>query len=187
MPALLDVRGLRARYGPIVAVRDASLHVEEGEIVALLGANGAGKTTTLGAIAGLVRDPDRGREPRDRRRLAPTAGAEVGDGEEGAARALPRACAPAVLAGGHALRRRAAAARDRALADVKAAPAAPRRADARPRAEARPARLRADRAAAHRARAHRSARRAERPPRPRPLRPRLRHEAGSDRGRGHSG
>jgi branched-chain amino acid transport system ATP-binding protein len=55
MTALLDVRGLRARYGPIVAVREASLHVEEGEIVALLGANGAGKTTTLGAITGLVR------------------------------------------------------------------------------------------------------------------------------------
>src|SRR6266545_3335597 len=55
MTALLAVRGLRARYGPIVAVREANLHVEEGEIVALLGANGAGKTTTLGAIAGLVR------------------------------------------------------------------------------------------------------------------------------------
>jgi branched-chain amino acid transport system ATP-binding protein len=55
MTALLDVRGLRARYGPIVAVREANLHVEEGEIVALLGANGAGKTTTLGAITGLVR------------------------------------------------------------------------------------------------------------------------------------
>ena len=56
MTALLDVRGLRARYGPIVAVREANLHVEEGEIVALLGANGAGKTTMLGAITGLVRD-----------------------------------------------------------------------------------------------------------------------------------
>jgi branched-chain amino acid transport system ATP-binding protein len=55
MTALLAVRGLRARYGPIVAVREADLHVEEGEIVALLGANGAGKTTTLAAIAGLVR------------------------------------------------------------------------------------------------------------------------------------
>jgi branched-chain amino acid transport system ATP-binding protein len=55
MTALLEVRGLSARYGPIVAVREANLHVEEGEIVALLGANGAGKTTTLGAIAGLVR------------------------------------------------------------------------------------------------------------------------------------
>jgi len=55
MTALLAVRGLRARYGPIVAVREADLDVEEGEIVALLGANGAGKTTTLASIAGLVR------------------------------------------------------------------------------------------------------------------------------------
>jgi|SRR5436190_9873606 len=55
MAALLEVRGLQARYGPIVAVRDADLRVDEGEIVALLGANGAGKTTTLSAIAGLVR------------------------------------------------------------------------------------------------------------------------------------
>jgi branched-chain amino acid transport system ATP-binding protein len=51
---LLEVRGLTARYGPIVAVRNATLEVREGEIVALLGANGAGKTTTLGAIVGLV-------------------------------------------------------------------------------------------------------------------------------------
>ena len=54
MSALLEVRGLRARYGPVVAVRDIDLTVDAGEIVALLGANGAGKTTTLGAIAGLV-------------------------------------------------------------------------------------------------------------------------------------
>jgi len=52
--ALLDVRRLRARYGPIIAVREIDFHVDEGEIVALLGANGAGKTTTLSAIAGLV-------------------------------------------------------------------------------------------------------------------------------------
>jgi branched-chain amino acid transport system ATP-binding protein len=49
----LEVSGLSARYGPIVAVRDISLRVGEGEIVALLGANGAGKTTTLSAITGL--------------------------------------------------------------------------------------------------------------------------------------
>jgi branched-chain amino acid transport system ATP-binding protein len=51
---LLEVRRLTARYGPITAVREADLTVNEGEIVALLGANGAGKTSTLGAISGLV-------------------------------------------------------------------------------------------------------------------------------------
>jgi branched-chain amino acid transport system ATP-binding protein len=53
--ALLEVRDLEARYGPVLAVRGLSLRVGEGEIVALLGANGAGKTTTLACIAGLHR------------------------------------------------------------------------------------------------------------------------------------
>jgi len=44
-----------ARYGPITALHGLSLRVEEGTIVAILGANGAGKTTTLRAISGLVR------------------------------------------------------------------------------------------------------------------------------------
>jgi branched-chain amino acid transport system ATP-binding protein len=52
--ALLRVDALVVRYGPIVAVREVSLHVEQGEIVALLGANGAGKSSFLNAIAGLV-------------------------------------------------------------------------------------------------------------------------------------
>jgi branched-chain amino acid transport system ATP-binding protein len=52
---LLELRNVTARYGPIVALHGLSLHVDKGEIVALLGANGAGKTTTLRAISGLVR------------------------------------------------------------------------------------------------------------------------------------
>ena len=53
--SLLEVRQLSVHYGGIAALRDLSLTVEEGEIVALLGSNGAGKTTTLRAISGLVR------------------------------------------------------------------------------------------------------------------------------------
>ena len=52
---LLELRDVRARYGPIVALQGVSLTVGEGEIVALLGANGAGKTTTLRAVSGTVR------------------------------------------------------------------------------------------------------------------------------------
>jgi len=50
----LDVRNLEVRYGDLAGVRDVSLRVGPGSIVALLGSNGAGKTTTLNAIAGLV-------------------------------------------------------------------------------------------------------------------------------------
>jgi branched-chain amino acid transport system ATP-binding protein len=52
---LLELREVGARYGPIRALHDVSLSVDEGEVVALLGANGAGKTTTLRAISGMVR------------------------------------------------------------------------------------------------------------------------------------
>jgi branched-chain amino acid transport system ATP-binding protein len=55
MTALLELRGVEARYGPVQALRGISLDVPEGEIVAVLGANGAGKTTTLRAISGTVR------------------------------------------------------------------------------------------------------------------------------------
>jgi branched-chain amino acid transport system ATP-binding protein len=52
--ALLSLSGLDVRYGAIQAVRGLDLEVNEGEIVALLGANGAGKSTTLKAIVGLA-------------------------------------------------------------------------------------------------------------------------------------
>ncbi|MCW2681941.1 MAG: livF [Frankiales bacterium] len=55
MTALLEVRHLSVAYGGVVAVRDVSLSVGPGEVVAVLGANGAGKTTTLLAVSGLVR------------------------------------------------------------------------------------------------------------------------------------
>jgi branched-chain amino acid transport system ATP-binding protein len=55
MPALLELEDVTARYGPITALHGVSLTVDEGEIVALLGANGAGKTTTLRAVSGMVR------------------------------------------------------------------------------------------------------------------------------------
>lgn len=50
---MLKVNGLNVSYGAIHAIHDVSLHVEEGEIVTLIGANGAGKTTILHTITGL--------------------------------------------------------------------------------------------------------------------------------------
>jgi branched-chain amino acid transport system ATP-binding protein len=55
MPALLELSDVTARYGQVVALHGVSLAVDDGEIVALLGANGAGKTTTLRAVSGTVR------------------------------------------------------------------------------------------------------------------------------------
>jgi branched-chain amino acid transport system ATP-binding protein len=52
---MLDVENIQVFYGKIHALKGISLHVEKGEIVALLGNNGAGKTTTLKTISGLLR------------------------------------------------------------------------------------------------------------------------------------
>lgn len=54
-PALLEVEDLRVRYGNIEAVRGLSFSVEEGRIVAMIGANGAGKSSTLLSLSGIVR------------------------------------------------------------------------------------------------------------------------------------
>ena len=51
---LLEARGLRTGYGRLPVVFNVDLEVNEGEIVALLGANGAGKTTTLRALSGML-------------------------------------------------------------------------------------------------------------------------------------
>jgi branched-chain amino acid transport system ATP-binding protein len=57
---LLEIEDLIVRYGQVPALKEISLTVGEGEIVALIGANGAGKSTTLRAISGLLK-PSHGR------------------------------------------------------------------------------------------------------------------------------
>jgi branched-chain amino acid transport system ATP-binding protein len=63
---LLEASNLAVFYGPVQALRGVTLHVNEGEMVALIGANGAGKTTTLRTLSGM---------------LAPKAGAVTFSGE----------------------------------------------------------------------------------------------------------
>jgi branched-chain amino acid transport system ATP-binding protein len=53
--ALLEVKNLNSGYGDIQVLRDVSMEINEGEIVALLGSNGAGKTTLFRTIIGLNR------------------------------------------------------------------------------------------------------------------------------------
>lgn len=51
---ILELKGLTVGYGRVTALRDVSLYVGQGEVVAILGANGAGKTTLLNAISGVL-------------------------------------------------------------------------------------------------------------------------------------
>jgi branched-chain amino acid transport system ATP-binding protein len=53
--ALLELREVHTYYGNIHALKGISLHIEDGEIVTLIGSNGAGKSTTLKTISGLLR------------------------------------------------------------------------------------------------------------------------------------
>jgi branched-chain amino acid transport system ATP-binding protein len=78
--ATLEITDLTAGYGGAPVLRDLSLTVARGEVVALMGANGAGKTTTLRAISGLVK-PDAGTialDGRDLGGLSPTARVRAG-------------------------------------------------------------------------------------------------------------
>ena len=52
--AMLEVKDLQVYYGVIQALKGISFHVNQGEVIALIGANGAGKTTTLHTITGLL-------------------------------------------------------------------------------------------------------------------------------------
>lgn len=54
MSHLLEVRELTAGYGAVAVLRGINLHVDDGEIVVVLGANGAGKTTMLRALSGMI-------------------------------------------------------------------------------------------------------------------------------------
>ncbi|MDQ1482306.1 MAG: branched-chain amino acid transport system ATP-binding protein [Actinomycetota bacterium] len=55
MTAMLEVKNLKVAYGKILAVKNISFSVDEGQVVTLIGTNGAGKTTTLRTISGLIR------------------------------------------------------------------------------------------------------------------------------------
>jgi branched-chain amino acid transport system ATP-binding protein len=57
---MLTIENISVNYGAIEALRSVSMHVEQGEVVTLIGANGAGKTTTLRTITGLL-EPRAGR------------------------------------------------------------------------------------------------------------------------------
>lgn len=57
---MLEVKNLHVYYGAIHALKGISFHVDEGDIVALIGANGAGKSTTLSTISGLLQPREGG-------------------------------------------------------------------------------------------------------------------------------
>jgi branched-chain amino acid transport system ATP-binding protein len=82
MSAILQVRGLRKRFGGLVATDNVSFDVARGEIVGLIGPNGAGKTTIFNQLSGLIR---------------PDAGSIVFDGTELAGMSAHRICRAGVV------------------------------------------------------------------------------------------
>ncbi len=86
---LLELRNIETYYGPIIAIRGVSMRVDEGEVVAVLGANGAGKTTLLKTATGAL-DSRKGRvlfdgreiQCRDPDRVARMGIAHVPEGRE---------------------------------------------------------------------------------------------------------
>ena len=54
--SMLEVKDLQVYYGVIQALKGISFEVEQGDVVALIGANGAGKTTTIKIMTGLLED-----------------------------------------------------------------------------------------------------------------------------------
>jgi simple sugar transport system ATP-binding protein len=59
MPDVLRVEGIAKRFGPVTALRNVDLHLQEGEVLGLLGDNGAGKSTVIKILSGYHK-PDRG-------------------------------------------------------------------------------------------------------------------------------
>jgi branched-chain amino acid transport system ATP-binding protein len=76
MAPVLEARGLRKAFGGVVAVKDVSLEVAGGELLALIGPNGAGKTTCFNLINGQLK-PDAGRVTLDGRDLTGLAPREI--------------------------------------------------------------------------------------------------------------
>jgi len=70
---LLSIQNLHVSYGPIKVLKGVSIHIDQGEVVSLIGANGAGKTTLMSTVAGLLR-PENGSikfEGRDITKFSP--------------------------------------------------------------------------------------------------------------------
>jgi branched-chain amino acid transport system ATP-binding protein len=73
---MLEVENLNVYYGAIHAVKGVSFHVNQGEIVALIGANGAGKSTTLNTVSGILR-PREGRVVFEKEDITQTAADQI--------------------------------------------------------------------------------------------------------------